>query len=156
MKKSLFLCLLLFLCVSCRNGKPVLDEQVSFSNGMWNRFRILEFHPQTTKADRYYDFVIKISVEDDFSYAEIPINTVLTAPDGQVNVMRKSIGILQADGQHYGTAYGDVWTVEKTIHSHKKLKEVGSYTFAVQQLTQYYELEGITAVSCQVLPSKKQ
>ncbi|MBO4282563.1 MAG: hypothetical protein J5873_05160 [Bacteroidales bacterium] len=139
---------------SCRPGQPLMDETVSFPNHAWNRFRVLSFHPELPKEDGCYDVKVRIVVSDDFAFSEVPIHTVLKSPDGQVNVMRKVVGVRKADGSHEGTVFGDSWTVEKTIYSQRKFSQKGTYTFEVQQMTQYYDLNGIEAVSCVILPTK--
>lgn len=142
-------------CCSCQTNKPVFDETVCLDH-VWNRFNILTFQPQISRTDVYYDVEISIQYDDGFEYSEIPFNTVMKAPDGQVNVMRKVLGTRKADGGREGSVYGDTWTATKTVFAHRKFREAGTYTIEVQHLTQYFDLRGIEGVRCTVKPSEKQ
>lgn len=157
-KHILKIVLLLVVLVSCgcRPKQPILEETVSFTNHAWNRFNKVPFKIAVRNPDTYYDILLRVSFIDGFPYDEIPVNTVLKSPDGQVNVMRKVLGTHNADGGYAGSVYGDVWTVEKAVHSHRKFGKEGEYTFEVEHLTQYYDLEGIVSVGCVVVPSKEQ
>lgn len=153
-KFFLFFAALAAGCFSCHSDRALMDETVSFPDHKWNRFRVLAFQPEFPKENEYYEVKVRIAVSDDYPYSEVPIHTVLTAPDGQVNVMRKVVGVRKADGSHEGTVFGDTWTVEKTIYPQRKFTRKGTYTFEVQQITSYYDLKGIEAVSCVILPTK--
>ncbi len=156
MKKTLLLFAALTLTFCACNRKPIYDETVSFQERSWNRFRVLTFQPEVEKAGRYYDVVVKISYADGFEYDQIPFHAILTAPDGQRNIVRKNMKVRNAEGGYLGEAYGDVWTTGKVVFEHKQLKDPGVYTFTVQQMTQYYELPGVVAVNCVVKLSEKQ
>lgn len=153
---SLLTACLILCCWGCQSRQPILEETVSFSNRAWNRFQKVTFWTTVRNPDTYYDIVLRVSFMDGFPYDEIPVNTVLKAPDGQVNVMRKVLGTRNGDGSYAGTVYGDVWTVEKTVHSHRKFGKEGAHLLEVEQLTQYYDLDGIVSVGCVIVPSKEQ
>lgn len=152
----LYIILAALLCVGCHSKKPVYDETVLFPNHAWNRFNVVTFQPQISRTDVFYDIEVSVHYADGFEYSEIPINTVMKAPDGQVNVMRKVLGTRKADGSHEGSVYGDTWTVTKTVHAHRKFRKAGNYTIEVHHMTQYFDLRGIEGVSCVVKPSEKQ
>lgn len=147
---------LLAVCSGCQSRQPLLDETESFPNMAWNRFHKVVFQVDVQQPERYYDILLRVSFMDGFPYSEIPVNSVLKAPDGQVNVMRKVLGARNEDSSYAGTVFGDVWTVEKTLHSHRKFGKTGTHILEVEQLTQYYDLDGIVSVGCVIVPSKEQ
>ena len=151
----IFICLSLLLMVSCHR-KPLMEETYTLQEKSWNRFRVLTFKPELVKENCYYDIVLEISYMDGFAYDELPLHTILTAPDGQKNILSKKVRIRNKSGEYQGNVYGDTWTVKKVVFDHKQLKNKGIYTFDVQQMTQYYELPGIVSVKCVVLYSNKQ
>lgn len=156
MKKVLFVIAAVLLFTSCISNELIFDKTFYFEENVWNRFDIIEFNPHLKKTGKYYDIVLKISYENGFQYENLPINTVLKFPDGQVNVFRTVVGIKGADGSYQGSVFGDTWTVEKDIHTHKRLDKSGIYSLSVQQLTQYFNLEGLVSVQCIVRLSKNQ
>ena len=143
-------------CAGCQSKKPVFDETVVFPDHAWNRINIVTFQPQINRTDVYYDVEIAVQYADGFEYSEIPLNIVLKSPDGQVNVARKTLGTRKADGSREGSVYGDTWTVRKTVFSHRRFREAGTYAMDVHHLTQYFDLRGIEGVGCIVKPSEKQ
>ena len=157
MKRTPIFFLLLFLIGMAGCGrKPLLEDTCTFSERSWNRFRMVEFQPELTRENGYYDIIIRISYADGFDYDEIPVHTILTDPEGQKNILRKRVRIRNAAGAYQGTPYGDVWTVDKVVYEHKQLKNKGKYSFTLQQMTSHYELPGVLSVGCKVVPSKKQ
>ena len=154
--RNIVLLLLVLLSCGCRPKQPILEETVSFPNHAWNRFNKVPFQVTVRNPETYYDILLRVSFMDGFQYDEIPVNTVLKGPDGQVNVMRKVLGTRNADGGYAGSVYGDVWTVEKAVHTHRKFGKEGVHTMEVEHLTQYFDLDGIVSVGCVIVPSKEQ
>ncbi len=137
---------------SCSSKKPIYEQTVNFPNYQWNRFNILEFSPEIKKTKKTYDFAVILTYQEGYPYETLPINTVLTYPNGQKNILRRVILIKNEQG-YLGNKEGKLRRIETIIHTGKKFSEVGKYTFTVQQLTQYYDLENIASIRCKVSPS---
>lgn len=147
----------ILLCIvfsSCSNQKPVYEQTIQFPDFQWNRFHILEFKPEVKKVKKPFDFRIVITYTENYAYETIPVNTVLTYPNGQKNILRYVFPVKDKNG-FIGTKDGNKRSIEASIHSNKQLPEFGIYTFTVQQLTQYYDLENIVSVHFLLIPSKK-
>lgn len=147
--------LLLLVSSSCSNKKPVYEQTMHFPDYQWNRFHIVEFNPEIKKLKKPYDMKLAITYTENYPYETIPVNTVLTYPNGQKNILRYVFLVKDKNG-FIGTVDGNKRSIEATIHSNKQLPETGIYTFTVQQLTQYYDLENIVSVHCMLIPSKKK
>lgn len=156
MKKFVSITILFCLIfTSCSNKKAIYEQTVSFPNYQWNRFHIVEFSPEIKKQKKSYDFILSITYQEGYPYETLPINTVLKYPNGQKSIFKYVFLVRNEDG-YIGNIEGNNRSIEATIHSDKKLPEAGIYTFAVQQLTQYYDLQNIVSVSCKVVPSSSK
>ncbi len=131
------------------------EQTIHFPDHQWNRFHIIEFMPEVKKVKKPYDIKLVLTYTEEYPYETIPVNTVLTYPNGQKNILRYVFLVKDKNG-FIGTVDGNKRSIQATIHSNKQLPEPGIYTFTVQQLTQYYDLENIVSVHCIVVPSKKK
>lgn len=137
---------------SCNSKKPIYEQTVNFPDCQWNRFNILEFSPEIKNTKKTYDFMVVLTYEEGYPYETLPINTVLKYPNGQKSILRYTFKVKEKN-DYIGTINGNKRQIEAVIHSSKQVSEKGVYSFSVQQLTQYYDLEYISSIACKVCPS---
>jgi hypothetical protein len=101
-----------------------------------------------------YDVSVELSVLNGFEHSRVPIEVVITSPSGQKNIVNKIIAVKDNQNNHIGNVYGDTWTVEQTIYSHKEFTEEGVYALSIQNRTQYYELFPVVSLSFVISPAK--
>lgn len=150
MKHLIGLSIFLFIGLTgCNKQKPIYEKTISFPNYEWNRFNILEFSPEIKKIKKSYAFTLVLTYKEGYPYETLPVNTILTYPDGQKNIIRY-VFLIKKDNAFIGNKEGSLRHIEAVIHPDKTFSEAGIYTFSVQQLTQYYDLNHIVSVGCKV------
>lgn len=155
MKKIILFSFVFFIgTTSCTNQKPLYEKTITFPDYQWNRFNILEFTPEIKKIKHTYNFSVVLTYREGFPYETLPINVVLTYPNGQKSIVRY-VFLIQNEHGYMGDKIDTNRRIEAVIYANKELTEAGMYNFTVQQLTQYYDLGNIVSVECKVSTSKK-
>ncbi len=153
MKKHIVLFLIISLgLTACNNKKVIYEKNIFFSDLKWNRFSILEFTPEIKNIKKTYDFIVSVKFKEGYQHNTLPINTILIYPNGQKNINRH-VFLMKNEYGYLGNSENDSRYIEAIIHNKKQFTETGTYTFTVQQITQYYDLENIKAVECKVILS---
>ena len=111
----------------------------------WNRFAPLEGKFEISHVNRTYELAFSLSVVDGFELDEVPLEIVITSPDGQENVLNRTMEV-KKDGNYVGTAYGDIWTTKLIIYPEKEFLQAGTYSVFIQNRTQYYDLEKVASL----------
>lgn len=137
-----------------KNSKPT-EIKVVFPNATWNRFAPMDAQFEIDKLDKEYEIVVYLRVIKGFELEEVPIEIVITSPDGQQNIMDRNI-MIKKDGNYIGNAVGDVWTSELLVYSAKQFPQTGTYSIFIQNRTQYYDLHNTESLSFVVRLAKKK
>jgi gliding motility-associated lipoprotein GldH len=152
--------LLFAICVSllysCSSKEDKTEIKIAFPNYKWNRFAPMDTTFVVSNINRTYDVSVGLSVLDGFEHSRVPVEIVITSPDGQENIINKVIVLKDENNKYTGAVYGDVWTVEQSIYSHKEFMEEGTYRVFIQNRTQYYDLFKTVSLSFIISPSKPQ
>ena len=133
--------------------KPI-ELKVYFPNYTWNRFEPMEVTFEIDKINFVYEVTVNLGVVDGFELENVPIEMVITSPDGQENIINKVIPVKKG-GNYLGNAYGDIWTTELLIYPEKKFSRAGTYSVLIQNRTQYYELYKTESLFFIVRPVKR-
>jgi gliding motility-associated lipoprotein GldH len=150
--------LLLVICVSflysCSSKEDKTEIKIQFPNYKWNRFEPMDTTFVVSNINKVYDVTVALSVIDGFEHNRVPIEMVITSPSGQKNIINKVIVLKDEENRHIGKVYGDTWTVEQTIYSHKEFMEEGTYRVFIQNRTQYYDLFKTVSLSFIITQTK--
>jgi hypothetical protein len=139
----------------CFNKSKPVEIKVFFPNYTWNRFVPMDAKFEIDKTDKMYEVAVSLSVIDGFEQVEeVPVEMVITSPDGQENIVNKTI-VVKKDGKYFGKASGDVWTTEIIVYPEKQFSQAGTYSVYIQNRTQYYDLYKTESLSFIVRPAKK-
>ena len=139
----------------CSN-KATKITTTTFSNAVWNRFAPIEETFLITNTKKMYDIKVELSVVDGFAHSTIPIEIAITSPDGQENILNKTIVIKDKEGKHIGNVFGDIWTVELPIYQGKEFSQEGEYSISIQNRSQYYDLIGVESLTFSIIPTGKK
>lgn len=132
----------------------IREIKVTFPNNTWNRFAPMESKFDIDKTNKTYEVAVYLSVVDGFELDNVPLEIVITSPNGQENIINKTI-VVKKDGNYLGKAHGDVWTTELIVYPAKQFAEEGTYTIFIQNRTQYYDLYKTESLAFVVRPGKK-
>ena len=139
----------------CSDKSEVTEIKVVFPNSIWNRFAPMDTEFEVNNVDKTYEVVVSLSVIDGFALEEVPLEIVITSPDGQQNIINRTI-IIKKEENYVGKVYGDVWTTEQVVYSAKQFSQVGTYSVYIENRTQYYDLPKTVSLSFIVRPVKKK
>ncbi|MDR2409461.1 MAG: hypothetical protein LBE13_15280 [Bacteroidales bacterium] len=149
---------LFFICVSflfsCSSKKDKTEIKIQFPHHVWNRFEPMDTTFTVSDIKKVYDIAVALSVMNGFEHSAIPLEIVITSPSGQKNIINRVIAVKDKENNHTGEVYGDVWTVEQTIYSHKEFMEEGDYSIRIHNRTQYYELFQVVSLSFIISPAE--
>ena len=98
---------------------------------------------------------ISFSVWDHFEHSLVPLQIILTYPDGQESAFVKYVSIRDIEGKHLGKAKGDIWTVTVNLLLNRTFPTQGDYIVNIQNLTQYYDLPDVHSVAYRLYPHKQ-
>jgi len=138
----------------CFNRTTKTDVKIFFPDNTWNRFSVLDAKFEITNIDKTYEVAVNLGVFDGFELDEVPLEIVITAPDGQENILNRTM-VVKNDGKYLGNAYGDVWTTKLVIYTEKEFSQVGTYSIFIQNRTQYYDLYKAASLEFTVRPIGK-
>ena len=150
---GLAVCVIALFSVSCGGSKPT-EIKVVFPSHVWNRFMPMDAKFEVTNVKKTYEVAVRLSVIKGFELDYVPIEMVITAPDGQENIINRTFAV-KKDGNYLGKAYGDVWTTEVIIYPDKQFTQAGTYSVYIENRTQYYELLNTESLAFIVRPVKK-
>ena len=135
--------------------KPKPTEiKVYFPNHIWDYFNQMDATFEIDKINRVYEVAVSLGVVDGFELEEVPLEMVITSPDGQENIINTTI-VVKKDGNYLGKVYGDIWTTELVVYSEKQFSSIGTYSVHIQNRTHYRDLYKTESLSFIVRPGKK-
>lgn len=159
MKLSKYICYVAVcisaLCLISCGSRHQYNYTYTFSGNIWNHFVPITDTFSITNTRTAYDMDIHLSVWDNFEHSLIPIQIILTYPDGQENVFTKYLSVKDIEGKHLGDVTGDVWTVSMNVFTNRTFAHEGNYTIDIQNTTQYYDLPNVQSVSYTLYTHKK-
>ena len=153
-ERMFFVGLFLVLLVGgCSSQGDKTELKMNFPNATWNRFAVMDTAFTINNINKLYDVKVYISVADGFEHASIPIEMVITSPDGQENIINKIVVFKDKEGKHIGNVFGNTWTIEQLIYSGKEFYQEGRYGIFLQNRSQYYDLLGVESLTFTVVKS---
>ena len=139
----------------CSDGRETTEIKVVFPNSVWNRFAPMEAKFEIINTNKTYEVAVSLGVMNGFALDDVPFEMVITSPDGQENIINKTI-VVKKEGKHVGKIYGDVWTTEQIVYPAKQFSQAGTYAVFIQNRTQYYDLQKTESLSFIVRPVKNK
>ena len=144
MKKILFAVFGIILLCSCRG--PILDEERTFANDVWNRFTPEAFDINVTNNEDYYNIDVTATVDTGiYRYSTLPLLFNLDAPNGEHRSFYAEVPFTE-NGRPKGDMDGSYRTTDRRIRSFFSFNSKGSHHLEVKQTTSQYDLEGIHSI----------
>lgn len=131
MKSSFVLIALLFTFLSCNKNKVYDDFDSSFDNNRWeeNDYRVFEF--ESKQSNEACDLKLHFGHISGFQFKEVPLEVLITAPDGESEVLSINVKLIDESGKDIGDCTGDICDVFQTIKTFDTL-ESGKYKVTVK------------------------
>jgi gliding motility-associated lipoprotein GldH len=127
---------LLFLFIgmglqSCNTNEVYNNFQNDFKDNRWssNDSKIFEF--TNDDVEGLYTIKIQLAHIYDFEFKKIPLEVVITTPNGTKEVLSMDLVLKDASGNDIGDCTGDICDVYAPIQSNIKLQK-GIYTIEVK------------------------
>ena len=142
MKKILFTILGVLLLASCGN-KNIVDEERTFSKGVWNHFTPEVFEVNVNNTEDYYNIDMTATVDTSlFRYQILPLTVNIYSPNGERRMFYVSIQTKE-NGRWKGEKKGDKREITTRVRTFFSFNSTGTHRIEVAQATSQYDLEGI-------------
>ena len=122
---------LMFIFLSCNENKIYDDFDSNFENNRWeeNDYRVFEF--ENKQSEEACDLKLHLGHISGFQFKEVPLEVVITAPDGESELLPINVKLIDEYGKDIGDCTGDICDVFQTIKTFETL-ENGKYKVAVK------------------------
>lgn len=150
MKKLSFLLALLSLCACGRNDHRYVNKD--FPENRWGSQSIQSFSfvmDETATGDIRVSF----SCIHDPGYDSVPVNVVVTYPDGKQQAKTVELMLKDSSGKLLSDCAGDICDISATIVSNVALPK-GSYRVQIKNLSPLPFVPNVLAVGVEVKESK--
>lgn len=142
MKKILLFAVLIVLISGCDSNKPV-SQVYNFKNATWERFKLLNFELPVENTRHRYDFSLMVRYSEKFPETTLPVNVVMTTPEGEERIKEYTFFIKDKDGKFTGTPVDGVYQMVIPLRGDVRFGKKGSCKFEIENLTPKYLTSGI-------------
>jgi len=135
--------LLLFSC----NSSTKFEKTVTFENGIWDRFKPLEF-TVPIKSTGQHDIIIVISHTSEFQYDRLPFHMTITSPSGEMREKEYELILRNNEGKFLSVEKsGGEFSYEEVIRKDFPFGEKGTYIIKIENLIPKVETSEIRSFS---------
>ena len=147
--------------VSCSEAGVVFEENMALEGQTWKRNDVKEFEFENTDTLQYLDFFFNLRTTASYSYSNLYLFAVLSAPDrgeelGLVSYDTIDIPLADLTGQWKGKVSGSMVENNVQFMTKVRLRKLGKYKFVFGQGMRDEELKEIVDVGLKVVESKGQ
>ena len=152
MKKILFPIIITLLLCSC--NKPLLDDERTFENNVWNRFTPEVFEVNVANIDDYYNIDVTAVIDTAvYRYRTVPLLFNLYSPAGEQRSFYAEVPFTE-NGRWRGEMLpgnnSTLRTANRRIRAFFSFNSVGTHRMEIRQTTSQYDLEGIHSIHVSV------
>lgn len=147
-RKHLYQIILTFLLAtafaSC-NNKTLLNEDHTFVNDTWQRFKPEHFDVNVTRPDDCYNFLLTITFDTSrYHQNSLPIILEIESPDHEKRTLFSTLLLRNNNGNWLGSfsETGDL-VISQTIRQFYFFNTTGTHSVNLSQRTSKYEIYGI-------------
>ena len=143
-----FLFLILFFS-SCDSNR-VFDENFSFDNANWDRYKTVSFKIEISDTISQNQFFINIRNTTDYKYSNLYLFIKTQLPDG--NISKDTIECILADinGKWLGNGLGSLKENNILLKNNLVFPEKGTYIFEFEQAMRVEILQGIANIGIRI------
>lgn len=142
MKKILYVAVLLVLISGCGQKKPV-SQVHHFKNSTWERFKHLNFELPVENTRHTYDLSLVVRYNENFPENTLPINVVMTTPEGEERIKEYTFFIKDKDGNFAGNPTGGIYQMVIPLRNDVRFVKTGLCKFEIENLTPKYLTTGM-------------
>ena len=149
--KFLFLIsLLIILFFSSCDSNRVFDENFSFDNANWDRYKTVSFKIEISDTISQNQFFINIRNTTDYKYSNLYLFIRTQLPDG--NISKDTIECILADinGKWLGNGLGSLKENNILLKNNLVFPEKGTYIFEFEQAMRVEILQGIADIGIRI------
>lgn len=114
MKHRIFYAILAIGLLSCEKNSVYKQFDSDFENNRWQRSDVRD-HAFEITAKGPYDLLIDFSYVADVQFAEIPVDLILTDPNGQTTLQRLTLITKDSDAKEVGDCAGDLCDLRQAV-----------------------------------------
>lgn len=135
------------LIQSC-NNKAVFDDIHDFGNGTWSKkdTAVFKVSVQDTLT---HDFILTLRTTTQYSYSNLWIYIMVTAPDNTTSKVAERIPLAYPDGSWIGRVSGSL-VESKFRFDSRAFPTKGEYIFKISNATQQEEITDIADIGLRI------
>jgi gliding motility-associated lipoprotein GldH len=142
-----------WLLISSCGEKPFYDETVDFDHRTWDVSDTAYFEFEITDTVTSYDLFLTLRTSTEFSYSNLWVHILSTAPDLSTSKVAQVINLAAADGAWLGRVSGT--TVESRLkYSSTTFPLKGNYKIGVVQAIQKDQVYEVLDIGLRIQPQK--
>lgn len=142
------------LFTSC-NSSVLFDEQRSFENNRWNRFKPETFELKSNNTDDYYDMYVEVVVDTTlFHYSDLMLNINVYSPNSERRMFRNDLIMKDAKGKWQGEVDGNEVRCVQKVREYFNFGVNGTYRIDISQGTNRYDIDGIKSLQFKVVEAE--
>ena len=154
MKRILFFAVLSMLFSGCDSNKPI-SQMYNFKNATWERFKLLNFELAVKTTRHTYDLSLEVRYNENFHEKTLPVNVVMTTPDGEQRIKEYTFFLKDKDGNFQGTKNGEIFQMMIPIRNDVRFYKTGVCKFEIENLNPKYFTPGIIEMGVVMERAKK-
>ena len=145
---SLLILLVMVGVIQSCNNNAIFDEIHDFDNGTWSKkdTAIFKVNVQDTLT---HDFILTLRTKTQFSYSNLWIYIMVTAPDNTTSKVAEKIPLAHPDGSWIGRVSGSL-VESKFRFDSRSFPIKGEYVFKISNATQQEDITDIEDISLRI------
>jgi len=155
MKKILFFAAFIVLFSGCGRQKPV-SQMHNFKNSTWERFKLLNFELPVKNTRQTYDLSLVVRYNENFPESTLPVNVVMTTPEGEERIKEYTFFIKDKDGNFTGNPTGGIYQMVIPLRNDVRFVKSGMCKFEIENLMSKYLTPGVIEMGVVMERAKKK
>jgi gliding motility-associated lipoprotein GldH len=140
--------------IAC-NDNVYYKQSIDIEDAAWPYGKILDFEFEITDTSAYYDLVLDVKHDIDFTYENTYVKIKTLFPSGEEVTDQVSLQLADELDQWEGDCSGNSCTVSILLQNEVFFKEAGSYKLAIEQFNRVDPLEGIESMELKIISVEK-
>lgn len=131
-------------------SKPAYFETYKFENGIWNRFKFLNYEFQISKPENSYNLSAIITFNEFTNIEMLPVNVVMTLPGGEERIKDYNLFLKDRDGVFKGEKKEGNYELKVVLRENFQFPEKGLVKIEIENLNPKIETPGILSFGIMV------
>lgn len=136
------------LFTSCQGN--LYREFHKFDNYTWKRFDKVRFEIPITQEGNTGDIIVSVRHLELIPLDELPLNIIITSPEGEERIMEKTIKLKNEDNEFIGDVAGSYWDIEEVIWLDYTFNSTGTYVLEIENLYPKIQIPAIVDIGIKI------